>query len=183
MIQCNENYSVYRHRRLDNNQIFYVGIAKYNTRPYDKILRSNFWKNITNKTNYTIEIIAKNLDKESAIDLEIFLIQEYGRINNKTGILCNMTDGGEGRFNSKHSEKTLLKLRNAKLNKKLSIKTKEKMSKNSYRCRKVINTSTNIIYNTLKEVSILFNIKPSTLSHYLNNTRTNKTTFKYLNND
>ena len=54
------------------------------------------------------------------------------------------------------------------------------ISKVKSRCRKVIDVSTNIIYNTLKDVSILFNIKPSTLSHYLNNTRTNKTTFKYI---
>lgn len=48
--------------------------------------------------------------------------------------------------------------------------------------KKVIDTSTNIVYNSAKEVSILFNINYSTFKSYLNNNSklNNKTTFKYL---
>jgi len=170
---------VYQHKKL-NGDIFYIGIASNKRRPYSKLGRSEYWKRIINKYDYTVEILYKNLTWEEACNIEINLIKQYGRLNNKTGILVNMTDGGEGRNNSKHSKETLIKLSKAKLGKKLSDETKSKMSKNSYRLRKVIDTSTNIIYNSLKEISELFNIKPSTLSHYLNGSRTNKTTFKYI---
>jgi hypothetical protein len=219
VIECNQifNKYLYRHRRLDNNEIFYVGIGTGNNlkRANNKSTRNNLWKKIVNKTKYNIEIIATNLSFEDAKELEIFLIQLYGRKDLKTGNLSNMTDGGKGALNmsldrkkklsnfsknriwSNESKKKLSnskkgvplsdfhkeQCRKGKLGTKVSKKTRLLMSKNSYRCRKVIDISTNIIYNTLKEVSTLFNIKPSTLSHYLNNTRTNKTTFKYMQYD
>lgn len=37
----NSNYCVYRHRRLDNNKIFYVGISSNNERPYHKNCNSS----------------------------------------------------------------------------------------------------------------------------------------------
>ena len=52
---------VYSHTRLDNNEIFYIGIGvhrkddKYK-RAYKKD-RSLFWKNIVNKTNYSVNIL------------------------------------------------------------------------------------------------------------------------------
>ena len=82
---------VYRHRRLDNYEIFYVGIASTLYRPYNKTSRNKFWKNIVSKTNYNVEIIATVEDWETACELEKFLIQEYGRRDLKTGTLVNMS--------------------------------------------------------------------------------------------
>lgn len=87
---------VYRHRRLDNFDIFYVGLATQKSRPTSKHSRSRFWNGIVNKTDYEVEIVAEGISKEQACELEIFLIQEYGRRDLKEGTLCNMTDGGEG---------------------------------------------------------------------------------------
>lgn len=63
---------VYRHRRLDTNEIFYVGISVKKDRPYHKSGRNKFWKNIVNKTPYEVEIIATNLSWDDACELEIF---------------------------------------------------------------------------------------------------------------
>ncbi len=122
---------VYRHRRLDNNSIFYIGIGSNDTnnfkRAYQKIKSRNpLWKNIINKTDYIIEILADNILTEDAKELECFLIELYGRRDLNTGILCNMTDGGDGNINmsqitkdkisksltgKKHSDETKLKLK------------------------------------------------------------------------
>jgi hypothetical protein len=75
---------------------FYIGIGKDSNRPYNKKDRSNFWKSITNKTEYIVEILFEGLTKDQAIDKEIEFIKLYGRVDLKTGCLCNMTSGGEG---------------------------------------------------------------------------------------
>jgi hypothetical protein len=89
---------VYRHIRNDNNSVFYVGMGT-EKRPYTKTKRSFYWNNIVNKYGYRIEILSKNLSFEKAIDLEMLLINEYGRLDLNTGSLCNLTNGGEGTKN------------------------------------------------------------------------------------
>ena len=89
---------VYRHRRLDTNKIFYIGIGKEERRAYRKDGRNTHWKNIVNKTNYDVEIIAKHIDWQTACELEIFLISEYGIKN-----LSNITLGGDGNLGNFHS--------------------------------------------------------------------------------
>ena len=65
---------VYRHRRLDTNEIFYVGIGKKEARAYIKKGRNNLWNKIVQKTNYNIEILQKDISIEEACELEEFLI-------------------------------------------------------------------------------------------------------------
>lgn len=43
-------------------------------------------------------------DEQTAFNIEIALIAKYGRRDNNTGILCNMTSGGEGVAGHKRSE-------------------------------------------------------------------------------
>lgn len=86
---------VYRHR--DNlNNVFYVGIGKKESRAYDYLHRSNFWKRYSKKYGVNTEIIAENISYEDAKELEILLISEYGRRDLGKGMLVNMTDGGDG---------------------------------------------------------------------------------------
>lgn len=87
---------VYAHRRNDTGTIFYVGIGKDKYRITSKSKRNPLWLNIVNKHGYTVEITHKNLVWEEACSIEKYLILFYGRVNNSTGILSNMTDGGEG---------------------------------------------------------------------------------------
>ncbi len=105
---------VYQHIRLDTNEIFYVGISKgkkYN-RAYLKVRRNSYWTNIINKTQYKIEIIKDNISWEEACVIEKELITKYGRKDNNTGILANMTDGGEGKVNVIYTEEQKEKLKN-----------------------------------------------------------------------
>lgn len=118
-IECNEIQQfryIYRHRRLDTNEIFYIGIGTGDNfkRSRNKSTRNNLWKKITSKTSYEIEIIYKNLSHSDACELEMLLISEYGRIDLKTGSLCNLTDGGEGLLNisNEHRKKISLSSKN-----------------------------------------------------------------------
>lgn len=183
-MNCNEIKSIvlYQHIRLDNNKVFYIGIGK-KKRAYDKITRNKYWKNIVNKTQYEIQILKSDLTWNDACELEKILISHYGRKDLGTGILCNMTNGGEGRFNSRNSNESIEKTRLSHVGRIVSQETKLKMSKSSYKNKKVIDTITNIEYRSAKEVSDLFNINQNTLRCYLIGTRKNKTTFKYINND
>jgi hypothetical protein len=130
---------VYRHRRLDTNEIFYIGIGKEIKRAYSKAKRNPLWKSIINKTNYEVEILYNNISTEDAKELEIFLISLYGRRDLGLGPLSNMTDGGDGIINLAKgiwnkgispSKETLEKQRLKKLGVKRkphSDETKEKM--------------------------------------------------------
>ena len=93
---------LYKHIRLDTNEVFYVGIGgKY--RPNQKN-RNTIWKRIVAKTDYKIEIILESNDYEFIKQKEIELIKFYGRINLGNGTLANLTDGGEGTIGLKMSD-------------------------------------------------------------------------------
>jgi len=117
---------VYRHRRNDNNEIFYVGIGK-KYRPYNKN-RNNLWQKIVDKTDYTIEIVATGLSKEDACELEMLLISEYGRKDLNTGTLSNLTDGGDGIKNV--SEETKQKISRANIGRIVTKETIQKLKDN-----------------------------------------------------
>ena len=94
----------------------------------------------------------------------------------------------------KPNEETKLKMSNsAKSRKKrifseehkqrISQALKDKKLSEEHRlslCKKVIDTSTNIIYNSIGEAANNFKINKSTLTQYLCGKRTNKTTLKYF---
>lgn len=58
------------------------------------------------KNKENIVIVESNLSEEAAFALEIELIKKYGRKDIKTGILINLSDGGEGQSGYRHTEET-----------------------------------------------------------------------------
>lgn len=119
---------VYRHRRLDNNIVFYIGIGKRKDRAFSKAGRNDYWKRIVDNKGYEVEIIASGISFEDAVELEILLIKEYGRKDLKKGFLCNMTDGGDGCKGREMSDKNRHSLSIANTGRKASEETKLKMS-------------------------------------------------------
>jgi hypothetical protein len=143
---------LYRHIRLDKNQPFYIGIGSDTTfkRAYSKQKRNNYWYSIINNTKYEVEILLDNLTIQEAIIKEKEFINLYGRKNNNTGILSNMTDGGEGGlgviFTDERRKKISIKNLNNKYNlgknhseitkQILSLKTKSYININNPRIGK-----------------------------------------------
>jgi len=90
---------VYQHIRKDTGLPFYIGIGKTKKRAYSKYGRNLYWNRITNYIEYEVEILFNKLSWEDACLKEKELIQKYGRKDLGTGILCNLTDGGDGNVN------------------------------------------------------------------------------------
>lgn len=89
---------LYRHIRLDTNEIFYIGIGSdiNYKRAYSFKDRNTFWKNIINKSEYKVEIVLDDLTWEEACEKEKEFIALYGRRDLNKGTLCNLTNGGDG---------------------------------------------------------------------------------------
>lgn len=113
-----ETRCVYRHVRLDTNEVFYIGIGKKINRAYDIKNRNRWWTNITNKTSYRVDIIFEGLTHKEACEKEKELISLYGRRDLGLGSLVNLTDGGEGSVRYSHTEKTKKHLSSVRKGKK-----------------------------------------------------------------
>ena len=203
---------VYCHIRLDKNDIFYIGIgadsknSKY-LRAYQIGKRRNkIWNDIIIKTKYNVNIIFDNLTWQEACNKEKELILLYGRIDNGTGILANMTDGGEGGFGCKKSIETRQKMSEWHKGKVFSIETRQKMSNfNTGKklseetkikisesgkgifsggkhpsAKKVIDIKTGQIYECAKSAAAKLGIKYRTFHSYLTGEHANKTNIEWL---
>lgn len=98
-------------------QPFYVGVGKkyrmtahftpFNQKKVD--IKNNIIKKIKAETG-ELPIhyrIAEKLTQEEALKLEVAMIAHFGRIREKTGILANLTEGGEGNYGLVHTEEYL----------------------------------------------------------------------------
>lgn len=117
-------YYLYRHIRLDTNEVFYVGIGKKSKtgrkfkykRAYDFAQRSKFWKRIYNKSrkNIKVDFLLESDDKGFIKQKEIEFVALYGRRNLGLGNLVNLTNGGDYPSEQSFSEKRKLKLKELK---------------------------------------------------------------------
>lgn len=136
------NFYVYGLFRNDTSSIFYVGKGsgdrlKNHRGETKSIIKKGVQRSI--KTNVIIslwksnsdfyeKILYDNLTEEQAWKKEKELIKFYGRIDIGTGVLTNMSDGGDGPANripwNKNVARTndvKIQLRNANLGKKYSV--------------------------------------------------------------
>lgn len=81
-------HSVYIHRRIDNNQVMYVGCG-INDRPFITTSRSKAWNNVANTFGYSIDVVKSGMDEYHALMLEAMLIHRY----KTNGYLVNRSPG------------------------------------------------------------------------------------------
>jgi len=125
---------VYRHIRLDKNEVFYIGIGNDSKGKYSRANnikgRSPIWKNITKKTTHIVEIIEDDITWEEACSKEKWWIKFYGRKNINEGTLCNLTNGGEGIIGLVRTEEHRKKQSDAAKNRPpMSQEIKDKISR------------------------------------------------------
>lgn len=114
---------------------FYVGKGKgsrclrhFNSNQKNK-LKSNIIKKIlANGDTPIIKKVAENLTESVSFEIEKFLIAFYGRRNLETGILSNLTDGGEGVSGLSHSRQTKEIISLRQIGRMVNEETRRKMS-------------------------------------------------------
>jgi len=120
---------VYRHIRLDKNEPFYIGIGsdEHYYRSTAKAHRNKIWKGIVSRTEYKVQIISDNITFEESKEKEKEFISLYGRINLGTGILCNLTDGGDGIIGQVFTQEHRQKISESNKGRKLSDEHRRKL--------------------------------------------------------
>lgn len=119
-----EGAYVYLHYRADNRSIMYVGKGRRG-RWLSKNGRGGYWTNSAKLHGVIAEIVQDNLDDDSAMLLEMWLIAKF---RHEGMSLVNRTDGGEGASGFKQSEETK-ELRASKMRGELHPFYGKKMSK------------------------------------------------------
>ena len=114
------DYYVYEYLRTDNTP-YYIGKGRKN-RAFTKQGHT-----VPLPFKDRIRFIAENLSSEDAKNLEIELISKYGRKDNGTGILRNMTDGGEGSPGRIATAEQKRKMKEARAKQITTDETREKM--------------------------------------------------------
>ena len=115
-------YYTYAYLREDKTP-YYIGKGKGN-RAYKKHRKGIG----VPKDKSRIIFLKQNLTEEEAFRHEIYMIAVFGRKDLGTGILHNLTDGGDGASGYVFSEETKRKLSEAKKGKKHSEETRRKQS-------------------------------------------------------
>lgn len=164
-------YYIYRHIRLDKNEVFYIGFGtkpkKYNlwTTEYGRAYKSSrfdrsvWWHKINKITEIQIDILFESDDYSVAEQKEIEFIALYGRADKGLGTLVNHTDGGKGTTSCIVSPEI-----RAKRLKNLFLPKKTKVI--------FIYSNKGIFikrFNSFKEAAIELNINEMTLRNYMPN--------------
>ena len=109
-----EKFYLYRHIRVDKNEVFYVGIGTKNKYDFYNATynraetftgRTGLWKIITKKSSYLVEIVLESDSYEFIEKKEREFIKLYGRKDLGTGTLTNLTDGGRENDNKSQATK------------------------------------------------------------------------------
>ena len=122
-------FYVYFHRRLDNNEIFYVGKGQGN-RAWSTKDRSSEWKAIHDRAGgFIVEIVSRWEEEWTALIMEKCWIKSHVLWHHE---LANKTYGGEGVSGKKRTQEQKEHLRKINMGKRHSETSKRKLRERSH---------------------------------------------------
>jgi len=140
-------FYIYAYLREFDLTPYYIGKGKGNR-------AWNYHENIKIPTDKRrIIIMESNLSEIGALALERRYIRWYGRKSNKTGILRNISDGGEGTSGFVHSDETKEIIRQTNLGRKQTQEHIKKRQTAAVATRRKRENYSNISDETKKEMS------------------------------
>lgn len=116
---------VYLHKRLNDNEVFYVGIGS-NKRAYSSNSRNKHWKDVVSAHGFCTEITHENIIREEACSIEKYLIEFY-KEHSKCK-MTNKTNGGDGADREMAIELNKIRWSDPKQKEKLRISNKIRWS-------------------------------------------------------
>lgn len=119
--------------------------------------------------------IKEGITENDALLLETQEIKKYGRRNNKTGILCNLTDGGEGVSGYKHTQMARILMSNSyksSPNRVLASMNNFKIACHKNTGKRMLKKRHHVIVNlykthSIKKIQKILNVAFPTLKKYL----------------
>lgn len=115
-------YYTYAYLREDGTP-YYIGKGK-GYRMYDKHNRTSS----PPKDKSRIIVLKQNLTEEEAFKHEIYMIAIFGRKDLGTGILRNLTSGGDGCSGLIHTEESIRKMSKANQGRTMSMENRQRVS-------------------------------------------------------
>ena len=190
-----ERYYIYKHTRLDTNEVFYIGrgkrtkrydnsktLGKRYTRAYNKTHRTNHWKRIISCSNYKVDIVFHTDDFLELKSKEKELIKLYGRKDLGKGELVNYTDGGDGIEGYVWNEEQKIKQRERNINRIKEFGVPENCKKTFFKegiipsnSMKVKNKITGVVYPSITEAARQEGLNPRMLRKKIQGKRKNNT--------
>lgn len=152
------NHYLYRHVRLDLEEVFYIGVGtkchRWNPtsifadykRAFCSKYRNRIWKGIVSKTEYRVEILLESDNYDFILEKEKEFISLYGRKDLGTGTLANLTDGGDGMINLIRTKEHNQKISEAHKGKACSEKARNYWKYNNPSKRGKENTQSKPLY-------------------------------------
>lgn len=187
-------YYLYRHLRKDSGIPFYIGIgvkrklhsatfeSEYERAHYTNN-RSSYWNNIHYKCGTIVEILYECNNRLDIINKEIEFINLYGRKDNKTGVLCNLTDGGEliGKFPPEIEEIRRIKISRALKDRVRKQSTFDKISESKKKPIFKCDLNMNIIckYNSISDAAESIKLSLSSISKCIKNNNYTAGSYKW----
>lgn len=177
-------YYLYKHTRLDKNEVFYIGIGTMNkkgktfkstfSRAFQKVKsRNDHWKNIIKKTKYKVEILFITNTQKEIIKKEIELIKHFKKT------LCNQTDGGKGITSYNHTNSTKKRISKTMKGRKCSESHIINMNKRKFKPVRMISVKDNTekVFDSMKSAANYIGKPQSNIGKCANGKR--KTAYGY----
>lgn len=104
-----KKFYVYQYLRKIDSQNGLAGTPYYVGKGYNnRVYKPHGYVHVPTEESM-IQFVSKNMNEADALQLEMLLIKQFGRIDLKTGCLRNMTAGGEGKSGHKRSKESINK--------------------------------------------------------------------------